>query len=160
MSQGDSSTTRDGSKVTPKGLWVNYKVVHNSSATTPSTCRVVIFQTGKVDTVANGLGLTELFDTSGIANTELPLLFKRWQNSRPTNYTVLHDRMFTVFDLGGTKNVQLGKVFIPAKKLKSIIYTDGAATREFGDISFFMVTDETVNGPALTLTSRLIYNDA
>lgn len=155
---GDTETTRDGTQIMPKTVQVNYWLEFDTTQTVPVYVRVLLYQSGKLDTNSTGLSPGDIWQESGTNLAGISL--KLWQSERPVNFKILYDRTHFLFDTGGCKPAQMGKIYIPAKKLHKITYNNAGNSREYGDISMVVISNVGTSLPLFHYCSRVTFNDA
>lgn len=163
VTTGDGDIQREGSRISPIGLKVNYTIKFNVNDTVPQMVRVICFQ-GKSRLVASlpwDLD-TDILDLAAVTNADIPQANYLWNMHYKCR--ILYDKTHLVFDTGGMHQ-QICKTFkIGAKRLHQIRFaegnTDGSET-EYGNIMIFAISNKaTSNGPTWFFTSRLTFKDA
>lgn len=155
---GDTETTRDGTQIVPKTVQVNYWVEFDTNQTVPVYVRVLLYQSGKLDTSSTGLSPGDIWQETGTNLAGISL--KLWQSERPVNFKVLYDRLHLLNDTSGNRVAERGKIYIPAKKLRKVTFNNAGNSREYGDISMVVISNVATNMPLFHYVSRVTFNDA
>lgn len=156
IARGDSSEDRTGTRITPKGLQISYRVDFDIATTASSQqCRLIFVQTKTVP----GRSVPLIADIIDVATSSLPsLALYSWEIAKGTR--ILKDVTHTVAEIAGSPNQIQRRFTIPAKRLQELRYTPGAVTTlEFGNIGVIVISNDVATGPILTIASRLLYTD-
>ncbi len=155
IAQGDTEVTRTGTRITPKGLQVRYRVDFEPASTSSAqSIRLIYVQSKTVEAQATPQ-LEDIIDVS-TSTLETNSLYT-WELSK--TYRILKDVTHEMSEIAGSP-FQISRSFrIPAKKLKQIRYTPGASTIEFGNIGVIVISNAAASGPIVTIAARLLFTD-
>ncbi len=159
IAQGDTEVTRTGTRITPKGLEVKYRIAFDgNSGDFAHQVRLIFVQSRTVE--AQTLPQIENIIDVGTSSLEV-LSFYSWELSK--QYRILKDIIHTVTDgAAGGQPDQITRHFrIPAKRLQEIRYTPGTSTAEteYGNLGVIVISNEATIGPVLVLAARLLFTD-
>ena len=157
ISQGDTSVTRSGDKISPTSFKMKYYVRFNTSATQPVSVRVLLVQAKSID-AASTYTVSDILDLTP-ASGEEHLSNYTWNQSR--RFRVLYDKIHCLFDTGGMYTQIHGYINIPGKRLHTVRFNPGSATQvTYGGLNLIMLSDEPTNPPSWNAVGRLAFKDA
>lgn len=152
IAQGDDRGQRDGNQVFNLSMRMAGRVDANTSAAAPQYMRFIIFRAN------NERGVTPTMTSFFGSATPDVQAFKDWDERYATK--VLYDRLFICHQPGEgnvSQALQFNKKF--TLRFKST-YIDTGTTCSDGGIYAIAFSDQTVNGPSIKFTTRMLYYDA
>jgi hypothetical protein len=147
-----NDTQRDGVKIIPKSLEINW---HSDSGDSFNICRCLLIQ-WHVDSAISQPILSQIFDTT--TSAYLPQNPLNAEKVNQKKFTVLYDRIYKVIQ-GTNTDPMLGsiKVYNTAKKkrMRDIYFNDGAVTTGRNKLYLIVLSDSTAApNPSLNFTGH------
>ncbi len=155
ISQGNTEVTRVGTRITPKGLQISYRMDWDAASTKSAFQVRLIFVQCKSAIAQSTPQLENILDVS--TSTLETLALYKWEDSK--QYRILKDVVHSLGEIGGEKVEITRKFTIPARKLREIRYTPGGVTTESGNLGVIMISNEVSVGPVFTIAARLLFTD-